>query len=365
MGLPIIVAAVAIGIGRKVFGKIFEKRRPKVYKYESSRTLKTNTAGTQFYHMAAEGILEDASSTYGGTASVGIDTPFVIARYLLTEMGGVVSGDFTTGASTFGSFTQAITDLNAKVTGDWQIHFGIYEPESMGSLLARLLQQAPINIWRSQWTNKWCATVYKQTPDTWDYFLDPYGNPYSISYDTDVIDDPEVTSTEAVDCLSEIHVKYRLFAPTNSLTRDTWIGPSGSDDGLGTRDQNTTAPNNRETLLSDSQTQLNVKTIYTIECDSHYLTTTSTAFRNYLADRYYRPRITLALTVWARFAGIEPGQILKISDDWLDRIGPPPKYPYGTTAKKWSDLNFFVSAAPIIRNKSGQPVIDLLLEEVI
>jgi len=367
MPLPLIAAAYGLKVLKGVAGQIWgEKRAPGVYNSSSYRTMKAqNLSGARFYATAKDQIYEDASSTYGGTASQEIDHPVVIARYIMTEMCGVTSGQFTTGASTFGSFTQAITDLNAKVSGDWQVHFGIYYQQRMEEVLARLCQQAPLHIWYSHWTKKWCAQVYKSTPDTWDYFLDPYGVAYSISRETDVIGEPEITTSDVTECASEVHVRYRLFAPTGALMRDAWVGPAGSDDGAGTRDQNAAAPENRETLLSDAKTQFGIKETMTIECDSLYLDTTGVAMRNYLADRFYRTGVVVQLTVWARFAGIEPGQIIKISDDWLDHVGPPPKYPYGTTARKWSDLKFFVAAAPRLRMQGGRPVIDLSLEEVI
>jgi len=365
--LPLIAAAYGLKVLKGVAGQIWgEKRAPGVYNYRFTRSPKSaSLAGAQFYGLHDYAIREDGSGTYGMTANVAIDWPPAIARYILTELCGVTSGYQTTGASTFGSFTQAITDLNAKVSGDWQVHFGIYGPEPVSSILARLCQQAPMNIWKSQWTGKWCCQVYKSTPDTWDYFLDPYSNAYSISYDTDLLSEPEIGTTDVAESVSEVHVRYRKFAPTDAFTRDTWVGPAGSDDGTGTRDQNAAAPDNREALLSDAKTQFGIKNAITLECDQLYLDSTAVAMRNYVANRFYRPRVTVDLTVWARFAGIEPGQIIKISDDWLDHVGPPPKYPYGTTARKWSDLKFFVAAAPRLRMQGGRPVIDLSLEEVI
>lgn len=321
-------------------------------------------SGLRLYSLFEESILDDGGGTYTGTAGDDIVYPSSIQRYLKQKLGSVTTGDITTGASTFGSYSQAKTDLDAKVSGEWEIILRHVDPDTISADEARISQQAPIAFWRSQWDGKFKAQVYKKTPNSWDYFLDPFGAAYSWSYREDVVAGSAIVGlTRPQDCVKEVHVRYSLYAPSGTFRGECYVGPTGSDNGSGTRDQNAAAPENREAMGAQADTNWKINGVMSVDCDMIYRAEQAVALRNFLFDRNSSPRIRVIFDSPHRPAGLEPNMVTKISDDWYD-YRPPPKYPSGTSAKKWRDLLFFV-AEPIRWRLTPQGVVySIELEEL-
>jgi hypothetical protein len=326
-----------------------------------------DTSGWQYYALTDDAVKDANPAIHTSTNSDDIVRPCDIYHYLVRQIGGLAGGSMHTTSSTFGSFTQARIDLDAKLaSGSWDIVYRILEPEDQNETAARLSSQCPIAFWRSQWDSKVRAQVYKSTPDTWDYFPNPDGDAHSWSWDTDILKDSLLIGTVPADqCYSEIHVKYDLHAPTGQYMKECWVGPAGSDDGTGTRDQNAAAPENRETIADYRRDNLGIKRTLTVECDQLYLDTTAVAFRNYLFDRS-RPRVVVRFDTWARVIGLEPNMATLMSDDLLDNVGPPPVYPGMSTGsvQAWSDLKFFVAAPVTLRGTQNGMIGTVILEEI-
>jgi len=315
--------------------------------------------GAKFYANSTAS-LKDPSAGGGyisGSASTLLDKPTWVFHHSIRRGQNTASTLFNTTASTFGNFTDAWADLDgiadAVSSGqDWNICYRWVETENPKQTRARLMQQAPLAIWFSQFTGTYMAQCYKTAPDTWDYFADPNGTAYEWKPSDIIPETLRVYNTPLSECVNEVRINYRLYAPTNSLTRTTFVSPTGSDDGTGTQDQNTTAPDDRETRASDQQSNLGFSTVggtgnnLEIDCDQIYVDAVAVAFRNYLFDRFLYPRLIVEFDSW-RGAGLEPHMATLISDDMAD-ILVPPYYPIGSSAKAWSDL-IFNTHAPRIR----------------
>ena len=193
--------------------------------------------GTLYYAQSLGSINDNGSGRYTGSAGASINWPSAIWHHYAEQFGQVATTDITTAATTFGSFAEARTALNAKVSGDWDLSLSITERTTPTQLIDRLGGLAPLKIYRSMLDGKFKALVYKQTPDTYDYFLDPFGNNYSWKYSEDMAPKPKARLSPIDAVVNEVHVRYGGFAPDGSLTKDTWVSPDGSDDGSGNRDQ--------------------------------------------------------------------------------------------------------------------------------
>lgn len=319
-------------------------------------------SGSRYYCWTEETILDDGSGTYTGTASAPIVSPPAIARYLLTQIGfDTVTTYITTGASTFGSFTTAHTDINGLVSGDWECIARYTQTQNVSDALNGLMYQAPIAFWRSQLDNMMKAQVYKTTPASQDYFQDLDSATYKWKYTEDMIAESVIVSTTPVDeIVNEVHVKFGIYAPTGEYMGDAWVGPSGSDDGTGTADEG--GANDREDQAADSQTQFAIKNTLTIEADQIYLPAVAVALRNSIFDRFQRPRVVVQFDTWGRATTMDLHMNTLIHNELQDFI-PVPKYPWGGTAVEWDDLIFYVREK-LSFNDNGRIRHRIVLEEV-
>lgn len=300
--------------------------------------------------FASSGIVcrDDGSATIAGiTGSGTMSEPLSAWCHFTCLVCGESSANFTTGSS-FGSFSLARTDLHgligAAVWTMWNVIQKPMTPEDFADLLSG---QAPIAFHRSLYDNKWKAHVYQQTPDSDRYFLHPDGSTnYKWLVGEDFEADSVVVSFTPVEgVINEIHVKFCYASHAGIFTRDAFISPSRSDDGTGTRDQNTTSPNDRESDAADSKNDYGIKASRDIECPGYAEPDTYTqayTYRNYVFDRYRRPRMVVKFTTGPRAIGLEPGMVTLIDNTLQDYI-PCPWYPGpGGTARDWDDMKFFV-----------------------
>jgi hypothetical protein len=220
-------------------------------------------------------------------------------------------------------------------------------------MIERLSQQCPIAIYRSQMDNKWRFVAYQQSPSSDKYFTHPDGTTYRWKYSEDMID-PTVSFTPVEDCINEVHILYSMYAPTGQFTKDCWVGPSGSDTGIGSRDQNAAAPNNREALAADSRDDYNVKGVLRLECDAVTQDSVARVLRDYYFDRYRRPRLVISFLVpGGRAETLESGMATIIDNELQDYI-PCPWYPGpGGSGKAWADLIFFVREIEMVSDTTG------------
>lgn len=282
-------------------------------------------------------IRDDGAGTITGSASATINDPATIFRHFLQLVCGESSGNFTTGASTFGSITQAKTDLDDLVTGSWAGIYRLTDPETGDDMVGRLGAQAPIAFFKSIWDGQWKAPVYPTgSPASYRYFLDPAGNSYKWKASEDMVEKSiRVGFTPVDQVVNEVHVRFGLHAPTNTYRYDAWVGPSGSDDSAGNTDAT------RVARAVDSRDDYNIKSALFLDCD--FITSQDIGFvlRDYIFDRFRRPRLVVQFTTFQRAIGLETGMVTLIDDEMQD-VCPLPWYPGVLSARSWDDMKFFV-----------------------
>lgn len=340
--------------GRKVWSKYSDPITP-------------DTTGVLFYAAVSEMIKDNGTQITEGAESSGhnfSEPPWIFKHHSDRVQGLNTSSVYQNTADTFGSFRDAVADLNDRI-GDavgWKICYRHLTPERPEDMAIRLMRQAPISFWKSIFTGKWMCHVYQSSPPSWTYHLDADGNATKWTFD-DFADEPEIFQTSREECINEVHIMWGLFAPTGEFTRDTWVGPSGSDDGSGTRDQNTTAPENREALAAASKSDYKVKSSVVLECPDIDRQTVAIQMRNYIFDRFSNPRITIVFRTWNKAYGLEPCMTTKISNTLQD-YRPCPKYSTSGSPVAWEDLDFFVVSCDRIATSAGD-LYEVVLEEII
>ena len=295
------------------------------------------------YVGAGTVVRDDGSGTITGTASTTINQPAWIFRHFTQLVCGEVSGNFTTGATTFGSTNDAKTDLDTFSGSTGIALYRLTSPETPEDMAGRLGSQFPIAFYKSIIDGKWKMPVYPTgSPRTAQYFLDPNGTAYKWKVGDDFIaDSAQISYTPVDEIINEVHIRYGLYLPTNTYRYDAWCGPTSSDDGTGTRDQNGAAPDNRETICINSKTYYGVKSAMAIDCDMNPNDNVlAKKLRNYIIDRFNRPRLLLKFTTLSRAIGLEPGMVCLVSNDLQDYI-PLPWYPGPNARRNWEDMKFF------------------------
>lgn len=282
-------------------------------------------------------IRDDGSGTII-SAGATLSRPPHIFRHFAQLVCGEASGNFTTGATTYGSVDDAITDLDGwdSLTGNWDIIYRIAEPETPDDMASRLGQQAPIAFYKSIIDGKWKMPVYPTgSPRTAQYFLDPNGTAYKWKVGEDFIaDSAQVSFTPVDEIINEVHIRFGLYAPTNTYRYDAFVGPSDSDDSVGTTDAT------REGYAVDTRDDYGIKSTFTVNCDTIVNLDIATRLRNYIFDRFRRPRLLLKFTTLSRAIGLEPGMVCLVSNDLQDYI-PLPWYPGPNARRNWEDMKFF------------------------
>lgn len=290
-------------------------------------------------------VRDDGSGTITGTADATITRPPWIFRHFTQLVCGESGSNFTTGATTFGSVDDAKTDLDTFSGSAMVALYRILEPETPDDMAARFGAQMPIAFYKSVLDGKWKMPVYPTgSPRTAQKFLAPDGSTvYKWKVGEDFIADSAQASYTSVDSIiNEVHVRYGLYVPTNTYKYDSWVGPSGSDDGTGTRDQNAGSPENRETICSNSKTYYGVKNAVSIDCDLNPNDNVlAKRLRNYVIDRFNRPRLELKFSTPSRAIGLEPGMVTLVHNDLQDYL-PLPWYPGPNARRNWDDMKFFV-----------------------
>jgi len=328
-------------------------------------------SGARYYSLLQQSIIDDGSGTYTGTNGEDIVFPPAIARYLLIRIGfDTVSTYVTTGSSTFGSFATAFSDLNTLAGIDWEVIARYTQTQTVEDALRGLTYQAPVTFWRSMLDGKMKCQMYKTTPASQDYFQDLDSTTYAWKYSEDMIEGSvRVGLTPKDEIVNEVHVKFKMFAPTGEFLADAWVGPTGSDNGTGTADESGTGDRedqaiaSRDHFGSDPSTTYNgFKRTLNIYADQIYLPTLAVKLRNTLFDRFQRPRILLQFDTWGRATTMDLHMNTKIDNELQDYV-PVPKYNYTGAAVEWNDLIFYVRKKRIF-NDNGRIRHRILLEEV-
>lgn len=301
-------------------------------------------SGELIYVMGDQNQLDDGSGTFTGSAGSSIAWPTSIWHHLGVKLAGLSTSDFEVGSSTFGSFVEARTSLNLKVTGDWDCLLAITDKVRPMQVAERLMSVFPLAIYRSMLDSKFKAVVYKLSPDSFDYFKAPNGS--SHVWMPGETDEPRAGLSPYDAVVNEVHVRYGHYAPTGELTKETYVSPDGSDDGNGTRDQTgaITASNDREARAVRSKAIWGQRSI-TVDIPEVYTDEIAVVVRNWLFDMYWRRKVVLTFVTGQRAIQFEPLMATLVSSTLQDRCPIPYSPLDGGAAKSWGDLKFYGRAA--------------------
>ena len=314
------------------------------------------------------GMKDDGAGTITGSANAYISKPPDIWEHFVRFAIGAGQPASDYASSGFGSFTQAVTDLDAltdNVTAGakWSHFVSILAPITPWKLAEDLCTQAPMTFWRSMLDSQFKCAVYSEAPAAANYFLDPYGNNYKWSYFEDMLKDSiSVGFTPLDECVSEVRVEFDYYAPTGQYKKIAFVGPGNSDNGNGTRDQNSVAPENREAHAASVRDDCGRSNPLIVQCPHIVQYEQALKLRNYLFDRFFRPRLLLQFDTWSRASTVEPNMATLVSNDLTDYL-PCPKYPIYSAPVNWDDMIFFVNSLSMRHTNQGD-VWTMLLEEI-
>jgi len=329
-------------------------------------TSSINPAGYTFYAQHKNSLKDDG--TISGSASV-LKSPIWLAKYLLVEFGGLdATNDFEATAGAFGNFATAASDLDALVSADWEAIYRHLTPGNLDAALDRICSQAPIAIWQSNQTGKWMAEVFNRTVAPRQKFKDSGGNVYYWHLQNDFLPygEPMITWTDPEHIVNEVHVHYRMAGHSGQYTADCWVGPDGSDDGTGTRDQTGAAgtSTDREVRATDSRNDWHIYNRIDIYADQIYRQTEAVVLRNYLFDTAYRPRMVFDSATWNRAATLEPNQVIYLDHASFIDDYPVMRYPdRGGSQKAWNQFAWLVT--DVQRSGGDMDVYQVTAEEIL
>ena len=139
-----------------------------------------------------------------------------------------------------------------------------------------------------------------------------------------------VVKSTAEDVVNEVYINYNTNYASGTTQKTAFITDTDSDDGTGTRDQNSSAPNNRETLAGNSKT--NYKTTGTLEVETPFIRDDATAvlLRNHLFDAFVDTRYIVVFNTTYSALTVAAGDVINIQHDLRSSIVS------GMTTKRWS-----------------------------
>ena len=362
-----LVTSLLSQIGQKPFRPGYRMVGPGVWGYRPPETIdQLNPAGSQFYSAQQYPLYDDGSGSVTHVAGTVIKNPIHIHKYRAQMLAGEPDSSFTWGLDVFGSYQQAAARLDLLSFGGlaWDVMYRVSKPETPDETAARLMSQGPFCIWRSINTGKWMAEVYPVggAISASSVFVDSDFQTVRWSLARDVKDTPGPSTSLLEDCANEIHVRWRMFAPTGAFTKDTWVSPSGSDDGDGVADES--GAGQRADRMFESIQIYGIKGSLPILCDQITHKKQAQVLRNFAADRLYRPRIVVPMKLWALAEGLEPNMITYLDDDWGARYGVP-LYPGQTgSQRRWSSIPFRVAQVELEMTSEGDECA-VILEEVL
>lgn len=123
--------------------------------------------------------------------------------------------------------------------------------------------------------------------------------------------------------VNEVFVNYYKHFATGKLQKATFITGTNSDNGDGTRDQNTTGPNDRESVAAASALRYNVLDMPSrITVDSPFILNSATAvlLRNHIFDRRNNLRYICVFSTWLNAISVERGDIINIRHPDINAI---------------------------------------------
>jgi hypothetical protein len=313
------------GASRMQFGTGTFHRGPDLYEYRP-----------ELGHFSS-GVPDDGSGTYTGSAGAVIEHPAGVGHYILKDIAGFASSDFVTAASTFGSFTDIRTSL-----ANYKAMMHMAEDRSVAEYVADIGAQFLIWFYRSTtqvgapWMAvPWLATATANYRSAADVFRFSATGPNRI-----IKGSFNVTTRPMSSVATEVRVKFNQDPSTKTYADEVYITGSDSYGWNGTaqaRDQNTTAPDNRETLSAARSTAYGTRsfTHSMPYCSDPY---TATHVRNRLFDLISFPRVVVRFGTYVNAADLERGQIIEFDSSCDDIV----RYPGVDSDGSWANKKFQV-----------------------
>ncbi len=252
-----------------------------------------------------------ADGTYTGTPSLLIEHPSEVVHWALRELGTTTAAEITTASSTFGSFDDIRTSLaNYKMlhllSADQKIEEFISDVSSQ-FLIWFFRQTTLVN-------QPWAAIP-------WDVGsgIDYRSATAQFRFSPDnVFGVPKISSISNGRVRNVVHVNFDLDMRLNSYSQSVFISDTDSrgwDGSAFVRDQNSGAPENRESRATESIAAYGRKE-HTLNLGMIRDEATATSVRNRYFDLLSEPKHIVRFTTFMNAVDLERGQVITFSTDW-------------------------------------------------
>lgn len=266
------------------------------------------------------GPYDDAYGSFTGTPSSLIEHPVSMIYYLLITYAGLDWTDISVGTD-FGSLEAAITALSG-----YKAAVYCAEKRKLRDVIKDICDQFLLRPFKSTFQNTYCILPWDVDPA-----VDYRSTSAVFKFTREYVKALEVGMTPVTDVYNSVRVNYSYDWKNNTFGQQVYIsvdqaGATGSRGWSGsaeTRDQNTTAPNNRETLAAASKTAYGLREkIHNMKyCND---SATATAVRNRLFDLRSVSRPMVRFLTGMNAADLERGRIIELGADH-DAYKPYPK----------------------------------------
>jgi hypothetical protein len=288
------------------------------------------TAFNQGVFANCKGHPDDGGGTYTGTGGLLVGNPADIIHHLLCIYGGATSGQIVT--SGFGSFITARTELNARVTGDFNIRFRWTQRCDLKAVIEKICNQCGLTYIEPCIDDKHRLVAWKATPSGDDYEFRATADGGLVSFGWGwsygiIRGSFSCEPTNRDDIANEVYVNYFHDFTTESLTKLVYI------------DGTTSYPNDdtREAICLASQSDYGVVNRLTVDADMHYLETTATWLRDWVVDTKANERINLTFEASMLAYDLLPRHVFGT----LASIDSHIKYPLKGGNRSWASKKFW------------------------
>lgn len=283
----------------------------------------------QSVFVNCKGHADDGSGTYTGTAGLVVGNPADIIHHLLSTYGGVASAQIVT--SGFGSFVTARTELNSRVTGDFNIRYRWTQQSNLQAAIKRICEQCGLLYIEPSIDANHRLVAWKAAPSGDDYIYRAVADGGAVTFgwgwNYGVI--PGTLNSEPTnrdDIINEVYINYRYDHAPGQFTKLTYVDAAYS------------APNDdaREAVCAASQADYGVVKRLTVDADIHYLDTTAEWLRNWIVDTRATEKIIMSFDTCLWPYDLLPHHIIGTAST----IDTHMKYPLKGSDGSWGSKQF-------------------------
>lgn len=292
--------------------------------------------------MKLKGEPDDESGTYTGVADALIANPADMIHHLLRKYGKNVSASNIC-TSGFGSFTLARTELDARVTGDFDIRVRQGKRETVAQVIDRICDQCGLSLIEPL-DGVFRLLAWKAAPSGDGYIYRPAadGGAVQLSWNTHLLPESlQVGFTERSKIVNEVYLHWLYNEATKSFDRLCYVDPNESSP--------TSA--SYQTKCSDSQTNYGVEKRMEINVDVHYLETTVEWLRNWIVDMLSTQHVELSFGAKPSVSDLFCKQVFQMSTD-INTFIP---WPIKAAGGSWSGKSLWTEGITRTQPIRGQP----------